>query len=530
VSAERTDMHRLQDLVRLHRMGTGPRAVARQLHLSPNTERRYRTALAASGLLEGAVELLPDLEDLRRAVIAQLPPKVAPQQASSLDPWSDAIRAKIDLGAGPRAIYDALRSEQQAAFTGSLSAVKRFCRSVVRERGVRPEDVAIPVETVPGEVAQVDFGEVGRLFDPVTRTLRRAWVFVLVLGHSRHMWADITFDQKTETWLRLHAEAFKDLGGVVRTVVPDNLKAAVVRAAFGTDEATTLNRSYRELARAFGFKVDPAPVRQPKKKGKVEAAVKYVKRNFFAARTFADVDEARRELRRWVVEIAGTRVHGTTHRRPLEVFEATERAALLPLPPAPFELVVWHEAKVHADCHVAFDGALYSVPWKHQHAKVWIRATASSVLIYLGDERIADHSRRPSGRATREEHLPAERAAHRHRSRDYWEERGDRIGSSTGRLVRAVFDQDEVLSMLRTVQAIVTHLERFPSQRAEAASARALHFGNLTYGGIKDVLRRALDLQPLPPAPTALPASLPTPRFARSPVELVDSALAGRSA
>lgn len=529
MSAERTDMHRLVDLVRLHRLGTGPRAVARQLHLSPNTERRYRAALAAAGLLEGSVDALPDIESLRQAVLAQLPPKVAPQQRSSVEAWADAIRAKIELGAKPRAIYDALRLEHQGAFTGSHSAVKRFYRSVIRERGVRPEDVAIPVETQPGEVAQVDFGEVGRLFDPVTRTLRRAWVFVLVLGHSRHMWADITFDQKAETWLRLHADAFTDLGGVVRTVVPDNLKAAVVRAAFGADQASTLNRSYRELARTFGFTIDPAPVREPKKKGKVEAAVKYVKNNFFAARTFTDVVEARRELRRWVADIAGTREHGTTHRRPLQVFESVERATLKPLPRAPFELVVWHEAKVHTDCHVAFAGALYSVPWKHQHQKVWIRATASSVVIYLGDERVADHSRRPAGRSTRDEHLPADRAAHRFRSRAYWEERADRIGPSAGQLVRAVFDQDPVLSMLRPVQAIVTHLERFPRERAEAASARATRFGNLTYGGVKEVLRRGLDLSPLPPTspPTA---PLPAPRFARRATEFVDAALSGRTA
>ena len=131
--------------------------------------------------------------------------------------------------------------------------------------------MAIPVETEPGEVAQVDFGEVGRLFDPETQRLRRAWAFVMVLGFSRQMVVRVVFDQKLTTWLRLHVEAFEELGGVVRTVVPDNLKAAVIRAAFGVSSSTALNRSYRELARHYGFKVDPTPPYAPQKKGKVES-------------------------------------------------------------------------------------------------------------------------------------------------------------------------------------------------------------------------------------------------------------------
>jgi transposase len=104
------------------------------------------------------------------------------------------------------------------------------------------------VETRPGEVAQVDFGYVGRLYDPRARVMRKAWVFVMVLGYSRHLFARITFDQTTETWLRMHVEAFEELGGVVEVVVPDNLKAAVIRTAFGIEGPTALNRSYRELA------------------------------------------------------------------------------------------------------------------------------------------------------------------------------------------------------------------------------------------------------------------------------------------
>ena len=204
----------------------------------------------------------------------------------------------------------------------------------------------------------------GKLYDPATRVLRRAYVFVMVLGYSRHMFAQIVFDQSTETWVRLHIEAFEYFGGVPAVLVPDNLKAAVIRAAFAIDDKSVLNRSYRELARHYGFKIDPTPPYTPEHKGKVESAVKYVKENFMRARDELDVGVLRPQLGEWLVEIAGKRTHGTTREAPIRRFEAVERAALLPLPRTPHELAVWHTAKVHTDTHVVFQKAMYSVSWR----------------------------------------------------------------------------------------------------------------------------------------------------------------------
>lgn len=518
----RVDMERLQELVRLHRMGTSSAERARLLHMSVNTERPYRHALEKAGLLEGPVDELPALEVLKAAVSEHMPPKVRPQQVSSVDAWRDRIAALAEKGFPPQAIYDRLRlEEEEPRFEGSLSAVKRLCRRLVGARGVRPEDVAIPVDTAPGEVAQVDFGYVGKLYDPSSKVLRRAWVFVMVLGYSRHMFARVVFDQKTETWLRLHVEAFAAFGGVVETVVPDNLKAAVVRAAFGIDEETGLNRSYRELARHYGFKVDPAPPGAPKKKGKVESGVKYVKRNGLRGREGEDVNVVNRGLDRWIVEIAGTRSHGTTGRRPLTVFEAEERPALQPLPLGSYDVVEWKAAVVHPDTHVLFDARLYSVPWQLLGKTVWIRATPSSVVVYHADERVATHDRRGRGkRSTSDAHLPEHRGALRHRSRAHWEERAEQIGPETLAYVREVFESDEVLSMLRTVQAIVGYLETHPPERAEGACRRARYYANYSYGGIKNILRRALDLVPLPGDDLPQAPRLAQPRFARSACDL----------
>lgn len=227
MSALRADMYRLQELVRLHRMGTKSRDVARLLRMSPKTELGYRTALTAAGLLAGDPADLPDLDILKVAVLEQRPPRPAPQQRSSVERWAHAIREMRARGAQPRAIFDRLRLEEPD-FAGSLSAIKRFCARLDHEQGVQADDVVIPVETGPGEIAQVDFGYVGKLYDPREGVLRKAWVFVMVLGYSRHLFARVVFDQRVETWLALHQEAFRWFGAVPQVLVPDYVPGHVI--------------------------------------------------------------------------------------------------------------------------------------------------------------------------------------------------------------------------------------------------------------------------------------------------------------
>lgn len=507
----RKDMHELQELVRLHRQGSSARDVARLLRMSRNTVRSYLNALAEVGLLHGPAEELPALEALKAA----LPIRQPPQELSSVEAWTPRVRVLLSRGAGPRAIYDHLRSNE-ADFKGSLSAVKRLCARLQRALGPAPADVAIPVETDPGQIAQVDFGYVGLVFDPVMQIPRKAWVFVMVLGHSRHQFARVVFDQRAETWQQLHVEAFQFFGGVPRVIVPDNLKAAVIRVAFNHGEDPALHRGYLELARHYGFRVDPTPPRDPEKKGKVEAGVKYVTGNFFVTLDEdIDIDGVNRRLRTWTLEIAGQRIHGTTQRRPLEVFEEEERAALLPLPSRPFVPIVWKQARVHTDSHIVFDKRLYSVPYRFLHKDAWVRATPDSVAIYIEDERVATHDRRGrTHRSTEDNHLPVERVSLRHRGEAFWTRRAGELGEEVGALVRELFGRDQVLNPLRTVQQIVTLLEKYPKERANNACRRARHFGTHSYGGLRDILRKALDFEALP-AELPLTATPTNPRYAR---------------
>lgn len=499
MGARRTDMHRLQEMVRLHRMGASSREIARQLRMGRDTIRCYLRGLRRAGLLDGAAEDLPALSELRAGVGEHAPAKSAAAHVSTLDSWRETItRLHRVKGAGPTAIHDWLRLNDPE-YQGSLSAVKRLCQRLDREEGPKPTDVAIPVETVPGDVAQVDFVYAGKRYDPERGVLRKTWLFVMTLGFSRMMFCDLVFDQKIDTWVRLHVDAFEFFGGVPRVIVPDNLKAAVIRAAFGVDGDPTLNRTYRELARHFEFKIDPTPPRDPRKKGKVERDGGYVKRNFLRTHDSVDMVHDRKALRRWVTEIAAKRRHGTTGRQPAELFEEGERDALLPLPKTRWELVVWKTATLHSDSHVQVDGAFYSAPWRFLHQKLWVRCTMESVAIHHEDELLWTHRRvLPGKRSTVEHHLPEHRRDLRHRSREYWIRKASAIGKEVAQLAERIFDSDDVLYQLRKVQAVVTLLEGYPRKRAQRTALRALHFGCLEYRTIKNILVKGLDLEPLP--------------------------------
>jgi transposase len=509
-------MHSLQEFVRLHRQGRGAREVARLLGMSPNTERRYRRLLEAACLLAGNPDELPELSELRAVVGSGQ----RHQETSSIAQWTEPIAKRLKTGAGPRAIHDWLRVNEPE-FKGSYWSVKRLCRQLRKGEPAKAADVVIRVETRPGQIGQVDFGYVGKLFDPCSGKTRKAWVFVMVLGYSRHLFAKVVFDQKASTWVRLHVEAFAFFGGVPAVIVPDNLKAAMIRAAFGVSENPSLNRSYRELARYYGFVVDPTPPYAPQKKGKVESAVHYVKRNFFTAWQPIDIDEANKGLARWNQEVAGIRTHGTTGQQPVAMFEHEEQPTLRALPAQAFDPVLWKKAKVHRDSHIQFERRIYSVPWQHMGKTVWVQATSKTVAIYVNEERVATHPRKGRQRVqTNPAHLPTVRLAMAERGLGYWEERAQMLGEPVLELIQAVVADDEVLLNLRAVQAIVLLLEQHPKQRAHRACKRALYFGNLTYKGIKDILRKGLDMQPLPnERPTF--GHLNTPTFARSVQEIV---------
>jgi transposase len=482
------------------------RAIALDLGMSRNTVAGYRAWAAEQGLLTGA---LPAESELARLLSARSARQAGPQEVSKAAIHRDRIRELFDQGVEAKAIWQILQDEQQ--FPGSYSSVKRFVRRL--KAATAPSRAVIRVEVEPGEEAQVDFGYAGRLIDPRSGKLRRAWVFVMLLSFSRHMFAQLVFDQAIATWIRLHVAAFEFFGGVPQRIVLDNLKAGIVKACLYDPE---MQRTYRELCRHYDVVARPCRPRTPEHKGKVEkGGVHYVKRNALAGRSFRDADEGNRHLLRWCTELAGRRTHGTTQQVPLEVFESVERAALQPLPPDRWEPCEWKSCRLHPDCYAIFDRAYYSAPHRLVGKQLMVRATDRRVLLFHDHELVATHSRatRAGERQTVRDHLPPEKAAWFDTTPEGCREQARSIGPAATSFVEQLLGE-RPLDRLRGARRVVTLAQRYGRPRVEAACARALHFDEVRVRTVKSILADGLDFQPLPGEIPA-PLSGSAPRHAR---------------
>lgn len=278
------------------------------------------------------------------------------------------------------------------------------------------------------------------------------------------------------------------------TLIPDNLKAAVVRASFSGDPV--IQRAYRECAEQYGFRIGPTRPRTPEHKGKVEqGGVHYIKRQFLAGRDPESIDDLNAKLHRWTRETAGHRIHGTTKERPLDRFERVEQATLLPLPRTPYDPAVWKQVTVYRDCYVSFEGSYYSVPHRLVGQRVCLRAGARTVHVYTGEhELIATHDRatHPGERQTHLDHLPTQKVAGLVLSREGVLLQAEAIGPSTQAVVQALLDHRPE-DRLRSAGRVVRLTETYGRDRVERACARAQYFGETEYPAIKRILDRGLE-------------------------------------
>lgn len=483
---ERIHMNHLRDLIRRLNAGESERRIARDMQLSRQTVSKYHQIARQAGYLEPGITLPDDETIQKRLGPGPRPPKII----SSVKPFGEIVESLHKQGVEMVAIWQRLKDDQ--GYRGSYSSIRRFVQHLEPESRA----VYVRVQTAPGEELQVDFGSVGQLFDPASGRIRPAFVFVATLGYSRHQYAELVFDQKVVTWIGLHRRAFEHFGGVPKRVVPDNLKAAVLKVLV---HDAVLGEAYRQMALHYGFMISPTIPSTPRHKGKVENGVHYVQRNFMAGQQFADIQHANRRLKDWIREVAGVRDHGTTHQAPLSLFRELEQAALTPLPAEAFSLCEIRTAKVHPDCHVVVSGSFYSAPYVHVGTTLEVYVRERVIELYQGQHLVATHvrSQRPGQWQTRLEHYPEHKAAYLQQTPDFCRQRAARLGPATSQVVMVLL-ADRPLDRLRSVQAILRLEETVGAKRLEAACARALHYGDLRYRRIKDILNAALDCEPLP--------------------------------
>ncbi|MBD3222350.1 IS21 family transposase [bacterium] len=476
----------VRELIRRLRAGQTNRAIAREMGVARKTAAKYRSVAAAEGLLTGA---LPDASSLDRLLEGRMAESALPRQPWKAAPYRSVIEDLRGQGVEIKALHARLREDH--GFEGSYSALRRY---VVHLEQTAPRGY-VRLETPAGQEAQVDFGSAGKMADPETGEVKKAWVFVMTLSFSRHQYAEVVFDQKVETWLRCHRHAFEYLGGVPSRIVVDNLKAAIVKAAL---HDPVVQRSYRQLAEHYGFLISPCRPRTPEHKGKVESGVHYVKRNFLAGRGVMSLTECNTKLLRWIEETAGRRCHGTTKQQPLPLFRRLEQSRLQPLPSSPYDLGVWKRVKVHPDCHVVIDGAYYSAPHRLIGRQVWARTNGRDVHLFHEYERIASHRWGRAGvRRTIADHYPPDKQAYLMSTPSWCRRRSAEIGPSCRELIDRLLSE-RPLDRLRAAQAVLRLADRHAPARLEAACRRALFFGETSHRTLKRILDDGLDHEPLP--------------------------------
>jgi transposase len=400
--------------------------------------------------------------------------------------YRTAISEKLDAGLSLQRIWQDLVEEY--GYGASYESVKRFVRTMA------PPRRAVGVfHCAPGAEAQVDFFRGAATFDASIGEWRRPWVFRMTLGHSRHGYEEAVWDQKLETFLRLHERAFRDFGGVPLVIRHDNLKAAVVRACFYDPDSHDV---YLAFAAHWGFTPLPTRPRTPQENGKQERSGGYVKGNALKGRRFDSLDAQNAFLRQWNRTIARLRIHGTTRRQVWTHFVDVEQRALQRLAATAFPYFSSGERTVHVDGHVEVGGSFYPVPLALLGRRVRVRWNAQLVRVFEGDTLVAVHARVAEGvfapRAG-----DAEASSRQQAFVDRLVGRCARVGPALKQWADAAITARGVRA-IRLLQGVLELTRQHPRERVLAAVAEAHAHQHFRYQTIRQLVERT----PVRPAPT----------------------------
>lgn len=481
-------MAQIHTIEQLLAHGWSHRRIARELDIHRDTVARYargrppdpdsKPAISTAGSAE-SIEPPPD-------------PKPAISTAGvagrkcECHPHRETIVAKLELGLTAQRIHQDLVAEH--GYTHSYESVKRFVRKLGASRPVPFRRM----EKLPGEEAQIDYGLGALTSKPGVKKKKRPLLLRVVLSHSRKAYSEVMWHQDTESFIRGVENAFHHFGGVPKTLVPDNLKAAILAHEWCDP---TITPKFEAFARHYGFAVLPTKPRTPRHKGKVERVVGYAQDNALKGREFESLAAQNEFLREWEKKIADPRIHGTTRKQVHAHFEAHERHALQPLPAERFPL--FHEAQrtVHRDGHVAIERAFYSVPPEFLGRQVWVRYDSRVVRIF--DHAICEiaiHARLDPGRfSTNRAHIVDEKISGIERGTEWMLERAARIGEESARYAQALLSHRGIAG-IRVLQGFLGLTKKHSWEEIERACRVALshHAYRLK------TLRRLLAQQPAP--------------------------------
>lgn len=348
-------------ILELKRQGLGVSAIARQTGLDRKTVRKY----------------------LERGLEAPIYGPRAPGERLA-EHYQDFLLQRLAAfpGLSARRLHREIRA---MGYTGAYSSLTEYLRLI---RPSVPQVFEKRFETAPGEQAQVDFAEFQVDFTSERGVIRRVWLFSMVLGHSRWLWARFCPNQTLETVMRCHIAAFNAMGGACGEILYDRMKTAVI----GEDAAgvVTYNASLVAMLAHYGSSPRACQPYRAKTKGKVERPFRYVRQDFFLGREFRDLEDLNAQFEEWRTTLANRRVHATTQRVVEEHF-AEERPHLQPLPARTYDAVLTVERRISKEGLVAVGGNLYRVPDTTKRRIVEVQNHPTEVRIFEDGALIASH-------------------------------------------------------------------------------------------------------------------------------------------
>jgi transposase len=481
MATERLPMRRIREILRLRRQqGLTVRETARALSVSVGVVSKTASRAQKAGITWEVAEGMSDVA---------LEERMYGRAASPSDdrPRPDPVYLHTELRR-PGVTLEVLHLEYLERHPTGLRYTA-FCD--VYRRWLARASVTMRQVHKAGEKCFVDFsGKTPSYVDPKTGQPVQVELFVAVLGASNFTYAEATLSQKVQDFVLAHVHALAYFGGAPAMWVPDQLKSAVVIAC---RYEPGIQRTYADFARHYDSAVVPARPHKPRDKAKVEVAVQVVQRWILARlrnETFFSLESLNLRIRELLDELNARPMKklGGISRR--ELFERVERAALRPLPSAPYEYADWHQKTLNADYHAEIEKHWYSAPYRLAHEEIWARVTAQTVeLLHLG-ERVASHRRSsvPYKHTTDPSHMPE---AHRHHAAGpegvlRWAET---VGPMTTAMVKRLLDANPVREQgWRSARGLQRIGEKYGAARTEQACASALRFGARSYKPIERLL------------------------------------------
>jgi transposase len=401
------------------------------------------------------------------------PPKKPTQQSLAFI-HDQFIREELSKGLSAKRIFQDLVIEDD--FPGSYDSVKRYVRKLKK----KDPKVYARIHTAPGEEAQVDFGKAASTLKNSRWTT--VWLFKMVLSYSRHSYEEAVWGQDVETFIRCHEHAFEYFGGVPTIIKLDNLKSGVLVANLYEPE---INPAYAAFAKHAGFIPLPCKPRMPHHKGKVESGVGYTKNNALKGLRFYSLEAQNAHLRHWNRTWARTRIHGTTKRQVLALFNEIERRTLKPLPENAFEYFRIAIRTVHMDGHIEVDRAYYSVPHRFVGQRLTIHYNALWVKVFYKNERIAFHRKSDPGRFTTDKnHLPQEKSLSTEEYARRLLKRCNQIGPQCRLWAWQALKVRKQIA-LRAIQGVVRLTGKYHPDKINLACNQAFKMGAFRYHTVK---------------------------------------------